>query len=79
MFNRKKEPPGSVEERQKELKGFVLGVFRIGDLVNETLSSLSLRGIDLYLFDASESVPAKRFLYSHASGKTTTSRVSGDF
>ena len=66
IYNQK-EPPGSVEERQKEFKGFVLGVFRIGDLVNETLSSISLSGIDLYLFDASESDPAKRFLYSYAS------------
>ncbi len=66
IYNQK-EPPGSVEERQKEFKGFVLGVFRIGDLVNETLSSIPYKGIDLYLFDASESDPAKRFLYSHAS------------
>ncbi len=66
IYNQK-EPPGSVEERQKGLKGFVSGVFRIGDLVKETLSSISPRGIDLYLFDTSESDPAKRFLYSYAS------------
>ncbi len=57
----------SVESRRKNLKGFVLGVFRVEDLVEDTLSVINPGGVDLYLYDENELNPGKRFLYSHAS------------
>ncbi len=41
----------SVEQRRRHLRGFVLGVFRIGDLVDEALASLSREGIDVRVYD----------------------------
>jgi len=46
-------PTESVEERRANLEGFVLGVFRIGDLVERALAPLALEGIDVALYDMS--------------------------
>ncbi len=63
----KKMLTGSVEARRKNLKGFVLGVFRIGTLVEDSLSVIGPGGVDLYLYDQSEPELDNRFLYLHAS------------
>ena len=56
----------SIEGRRRHLRGFVLGVYRIGDLVEKSISRLQPRGIDIALTD--ESAPEdKRFLYYHQS------------
>ena len=52
--------PESVEDRQANLEGFVLGVFRIGDLVERALAPLAPKGIDVALYDMS--APAGRRL-----------------
>jgi len=46
--------PTTVDERRKDLKGFVLGVHRIGDIVDHSLSKISSEeaGIDFCLVDA---------------------------
>ena len=46
-------PTGSVEDRRANLEGFVVGVFRIGDLVERALAPLALEGIDVALYDMS--------------------------
>jgi PAS domain S-box-containing protein len=56
----------SVESRREKLEGFALGVFRIGDIVEKSVSYLTTKGIDFYLYD--ESAPMQeRFLYFHQS------------
>jgi diguanylate cyclase (GGDEF)-like protein len=59
-------PTESVEDRRANLEGFVLGVFRIGDLVERALAPLTPHGIDVALYDMS--APAgKRLLTWHPS------------
>jgi PAS domain S-box-containing protein len=56
----------SVESRREKLEGFVLGVFRIADIVEKSVSYLTTKGINFYLYD--ESAPMQdRFLYFHQS------------
>jgi len=57
----------SVETRRKSLKGFVLGVFRIGDLVEDALSILAPGDLDLYIYDESQPDPDEQSLYNHKS------------
>ena len=64
---RKGVPTDSVETRRAALIGFVLGVFRIGDMLEESLAGLKQNTLDIALYD--ESAPeAERFLYHHAGG-----------
>ncbi|MBI5366634.1 MAG: CHASE domain-containing protein [Planctomycetes bacterium] len=67
--------PATPEERRAALAGFVLGVFRIGDLVEEALAHLEPQGVEVTLFDASANA-ADRYLYH--SGKRL-GRVPGPF
>lgn len=48
---KKKMPLNSIEERQKALEGFTLGVFRIGDLIDGSLSDRSRDVTNLYIYD----------------------------
>jgi PAS domain S-box-containing protein len=58
----------TVEQCRGALLGFVLGVFRIGELLERSMSYRQEEDIDIYLFDESGH-PGERFLYSHpASG-----------
>ncbi|MGD1075853.1 MAG: CHASE domain-containing protein, partial [Thermodesulfovibrionales bacterium] len=55
-------PTGSVQTRRKSLRGFALGVFRIGEVVEGALAYLESEDLDLYIYD--ESAPReRRFLY----------------
>lgn len=53
-------------DRHPRLKGFMLGVFRIGDLVEKAISYLDPQGIDILIDDMS-APEGERFLYFHAS------------
>lgn len=54
--------PGAPSDRQPAI-GFVVGVFRVADIVQAALSTLRPEGIDIYLYDLS--APADRqLLYS---------------
>jgi len=59
-------PVDTVEERRKNLTGFVLGVFHVGDIVESALTSLQSKYIDIYLYDKNASED-KSFLYYHSS------------
>lgn len=59
-------PIQTVAARRIALRGFVLGVFRVGDQVEALLSPLSAGGISIYVFDVSASAESS-FLYFHES------------
>jgi signal transduction histidine kinase/CheY-like chemotaxis protein len=61
----------SVEARRKAIHGFVLGVFRVDDLLDEALAVLSPQGINMYIFEGEETESDNLFLGSHASRKKT--------
>ena len=63
-------PLDSVPGRRAALRGFVLGVFSIGDMVEKALSGMKRESLDIVLYD--ESVPrADRFLYRHGHGRSS--------
>ena len=59
-------PADSVEVRRENIEGFVLGVFRIGDILEKALSNLHPEGIDILLNDISAH-ESESFLYFHPS------------
>ncbi len=65
-------PAQATQQRRDNLRGFALGVFRIGDMVEAALRQLPpSKDFDVYLFDESAS-PNERFLHhrpSHASAE----------
>jgi PAS domain S-box-containing protein len=56
----------SIEARRRNLEGFVLGVFRIGDLIERSLEGIEPVGVDIYLYDSARSAN-KKLLYFHSS------------
>jgi PAS domain S-box-containing protein len=56
----------TIEKRRENLIGFTLGVFRIGDIVGQSLAYLEAAGIDIHLFDKSSS-QEEQSLYTHLS------------
>ncbi|MFQ5974071.1 MAG: CHASE domain-containing protein, partial [Alphaproteobacteria bacterium] len=59
--------PTTVAERREALVGFVVGVFRIGDLIETTLSELATtNGLDVYLYDTG-AASEHRLIYYHPS------------
>lgn len=50
VYNEEK-PVDTVEERREHLKGFVLGVFRIGDTVNSVVEDVSEKLAYIHIFD----------------------------
>lgn len=55
----------TVAARRQAFEGFALGVFRIGDFVEESLSYVDPRGIDFYVYDRS-AAPGESFLHFHS-------------
>ncbi len=69
-------PHETPAERQSHLQGFVVGVFRVAELVDEALGDLALGGIHLCLFDES-APPGRRFLCSYPPGVARAEPVRG--
>ena len=59
----------TVEERRAELAGFVLGAFRVGDLLERATSQLGPRGIDVALYDASAPVGERLLAWKGSCGQ----------
>ncbi|MCX5799650.1 MAG: PAS domain S-box protein, partial [Proteobacteria bacterium] len=59
-------PSDTLETRREHLQGFVLGVFRVGDLVEKSLADIQPAGINYFLYDMS-APEGERYLYSHQS------------
>lgn len=67
-------PSKTALDHRRYLKGFVLGVYRIGDIFENAIAQFDPSGIDFYLFD--ESAPeGSSFLYVHSS-RTRTEPVA---
>jgi len=56
----------TVKDRREHLKGFALGVFRIGDIIESSLDYLGWGGIDVKLYDL-DAPEDKRFLHTYHS------------
>ncbi len=55
----------SLDGRHKNLEGFLLGVFRLRDILDEALSYLQTQGITLSIYDMDDSLPpGQKFLCS---------------
>lgn len=54
------------EQRRDNLLGFVVGRFRLDELIDAAISLLEPRGVEILLMDAT-AAPAQRFLYFYAS------------
>lgn len=70
-------PATTRAERRQNLRGFVLGVFAIGPLVETSIAHLEPRGVDFLLLDE-DADGDKVFLYSHASRKRPASSANDD-
>ncbi len=67
-------PHETVPERRRNLIGFAMGVFRMGDMVNAALKGINLNGVELALFDET-AAPGRRLLYSSARRENSTGGV----
>jgi len=74
---RKGAPTDSERTRRENLEGFALGVFRIPDILEQSLTYLEPEGVDVCLHD--ETAPAnERFLYFHNTRITKTAVTDPD-
>jgi CHASE1-domain containing sensor protein len=62
----KGKPIDTVADRQKNLVGFVLGIFRPGEMIESAVAKLQSEGIDIGLHDPSDPAGDRTFHY-HAS------------
>jgi len=60
--------PPPPEQRQLQLRGFAAGIFRIGEIVESALQTLSPSGIDMVIYDVSDK-DERHYLYRHSSRK----------
>jgi len=65
---RKGCPTETVGQRRANLAGFVVGAFRIGDLLDGALAGLQPRGVDVALYDVSE--PGQGLLLAYHPSRT---------
>ncbi len=59
-------PVQTAEQRRKALSGFVVGFFRLGNLINAAVSLLEPRGVEILILDETAPV-GERFLHFYAS------------
>jgi PAS domain S-box-containing protein len=58
--------PETAKQRRQQLRGFAVGVFRISDIVEQALASLTPGGIDIRIYDTSDE-DEQQLLYHHTS------------
>jgi len=56
----------TIKQRQESLKGFVVGTYHIGNIIDDAMTYLDPRAIDLRIYDISDEHKADNFLYFHA-------------
>ncbi len=64
------EEKGLKQAQFSEIRGFAVGIFRIGDIVERALESLSVSGIDIRFIDETDS-PDNIVIYTHISRQRT--------
>ena len=67
-------PHTTVQERRNNLIGFVIGVFRLEDMMNAALKGTNLSGIDLSLLDT-QAAQERKMLYSNVSQENANSQL----
>lgn len=68
-------PADTVEQRRKNLEGFVFGLLRIEQLIEESLKLISTRGVEIQLFDL-DADNNKNFIYGYVPGQSSKSSIS---
>jgi len=68
-------PHATVEERRQYLRGYISGVFRLGDMIEAALRGLNREGLVLRIED--ETVPASQRLLYTSQGNTLEGTASG--
>ena len=61
------------EKRHKNLMGFIMGVFRVGDVVENAVKRLEPRGVD-FLFRDEDAPAGERFLFRHSSRRYSANK-----
>lgn len=67
--------PESIEKRREKLAGFVLGVFRLKDIMEKSWLYFKGNGIDVSITDM-DAEPEESTLYVHSPGKTANGIIS---
>ncbi|MFH0963334.1 MAG: CHASE domain-containing protein, partial [Planctomycetota bacterium] len=75
---RKGTPTGTVEERRTNLEGFVLGVYRVPDLLDKALSVIRIEGIDLHLFETPAGEGARLLYHLAPSGECISGETEAE-
>ncbi|MGB5258917.1 MAG: CHASE domain-containing protein [Gammaproteobacteria bacterium] len=70
-------PVNTIEQRRKNLLGFIVGVFRIGDLAQTILADLKETHINLQIHDGSTPLTEKYLLYSKVDPDSLASGRNG--
>ena len=73
---RRGAPLDTVEGRRQNLKGFVLGVFRIGDMLEKALNRGSPEGVPFSVYDTA-APKDEQFLYHHSSHRFSNEPATG--
>ncbi|MBW8014940.1 MAG: PAS domain-containing protein [Planctomycetes bacterium] len=68
-------PTGTIEERRQNLEGFVVGLIRIKELIEESLALISTRGVEIRLFDL-HADSKKTFIYGYVPGQSAQTDTS---
>lgn len=61
----------TTDERREHLKGFILGVFRVGDIVESVMKFLPTAVIDIHIYDTTASGNKNLLYYHHSLAKET--------
>lgn len=65
----------TIQERRKNLQGFVVGFIKIKELIEESLELISTRGVEIQLFDL-DADENKLFIYEYVPGESAESDIS---
>ncbi|MEW6364693.1 MAG: CHASE domain-containing protein [Acidobacteriota bacterium] len=66
-------PPDSIEARRERLEGFALGVFRVGDVVEQGVSREGSAGTDIAVYDGAEPRADRKIYYRVSNRRQPTS------
>ncbi len=69
----------TMTQRQKNINGFMLGVFKVGEMFEAAIKDLPSSGLDILIFDVTDgkSTSNKTLLYSHRSRLSTNNNAIG--
>lgn len=70
--------PKSVERRRQSIKGFTVGVYRIGDILAAALQNDASALSHIEMYDETDSTKPRILLYASARSNATTASPSGD-